>query len=292
MDTAHQLGVRNDIAPVANVSIGSGPTGPTPLDMASAFGTLANDGILCPARSILKVVGPDGEPKDPPVEVNVAFHQPEAVPRAPSKDALAARPDALAARDQGRCKAMVDADAARTTTQVLERVPTETTATRADIGRPQAGKTGTTNDEKDAWYVGYTPNLSIAIWMGDASKNPQPLHNVDGFDKVYGGTIPALIWHDAAAQILKDTPPTAFLKPGEGTSKPDHAIVGPASKRHTAPPPGSTPAPAPSPTATTPGPGSSSETPGGGYDGGGGYGGGPSPTPSPTGGGCFLVFCG
>ncbi len=250
VDTAHQLGVRNDLAPVANISIGSGPTGPTPLDMASAFGTLANDGLLCPARSIVSVTGPDGQPQPAPKEVNVAFNQPDAEPRAPSEEALAARPDGLRQRDQGRCKAVVDPNIARTTTKVLERVPTETTATRADIGRPQAGKTGTTNDEQDAWYVGYTPDLSIAIWMGDVTKDPQPLHDVAGFDRVYGGTIPALIWHDAAAEILKDVPPTDFLEPGELTKEPDRAVVAPARSRRTAPPAGHTPAPGPSDAAT------------------------------------------
>lgn len=70
---------------------------------------------------------------------------------------------------------------------MLEEVISRGTGGNAYIGRPSAGKTGTTDDEHDAWFVGYTPDLSTAVWIGDdASTNA-------GYT---GGTIPAAIWRD------------------------------------------------------------------------------------------------
>lgn len=82
---------------------------------------------------------------------------------------------------------VVDEASAWTLTSVLEEVISRGTGGNAYIGRPSAGKTGTTDDEHDAWFVGYTPDLSTAVWIGDdASTNA-------GYT---GGTIPAAIWRD------------------------------------------------------------------------------------------------
>jgi penicillin-binding protein 1A len=58
-----------------------------------------------------------------------------------------------------------------------------------------AGKTGTTEDYADAWFVGYTPQYSTAVWMGFKDSTRQKLHNIHGFRKVCGGCLPALIWN-------------------------------------------------------------------------------------------------
>jgi membrane peptidoglycan carboxypeptidase len=74
----------------------------------------------------------------------------------------------------------------------MEEVIERGTGTAADIGRPAAGKTGTTNDYADAWFVGYTPDLVTAVWVG----YPQgliPMTSVHGI-RVSGGTFPAQIW--------------------------------------------------------------------------------------------------
>jgi penicillin-binding protein 1A len=69
------------------------------------------------------------------------------------------------------------------------------TAVAARIGRPAAGKTGTTQDYRDAWFVGYTPTLATAVWMG-YPKQEQPMRNINGVARVTGGSFPARIWRD------------------------------------------------------------------------------------------------
>jgi len=86
------------------------------------------------------------------------------------------------------------------------------TGRAADIGRPAAGKTGTAQEWRDAWFVGYTPALSAAVWMGDADK-PRPLLGIKGVSHVAGGTIPAKTWHDFMTAALKDIPVTDFSQP-------------------------------------------------------------------------------
>lgn len=202
---ASRMGVRSRRLSTSDITIALGTYEVSPLDMASAYGTLANDGIACPAHAIAEVVGPDGQRLPPPRE------------RVPSSDVVASRPDDLGGRDDGRCYEALDADVARTTTETLEGVVSSSgTAPRADIGRPQAGKTGTSQNNSDAWFVGYTPQLSLAVWVGHPDRRVE-LEDIGGFRQVYGGTIPALIWRDAAEAILEDAPALDFLEPGELT---------------------------------------------------------------------------
>jgi penicillin-binding protein 1A len=77
--------------------------------------------------------------------------------------------------------------------RILSEVVAMGTGTAANIGRPQAGKTGTATDYKNAWFVGYTPELSTAVWVGYRDAN-KPLIGVEGVPKMAGGTIPARIW--------------------------------------------------------------------------------------------------
>ena len=290
VDVMSLMGVRNRIAPEPFVSIGAGTTGPSPLDLASAYGTLANDGLACPARSILRVEDAAGNELPLPEEVTVGLGQ-EPRSRVLSEDELADRPAELAALDQGRCRQVLDADVARTTVQALERVVAETTGRRAAIGRPQAGKTGTTDGPTDAWYAGFTPDLALAVWVGDTNRDGEgglaELRGILGFRSVQGGTIPALIWRDAAQAILAEVPISDFLEPGElrRNDGPRPAPARPKPEVPAEPSPEPTtefteteePTADPSPTPTAD----------------------PSdaPSPSPTDpdddddGGCFLVFC-
>ena len=82
-------------------------------------------------------------------------------------------------------------------TDMLSDVMTSGTGTTAAIGRPAAGKTGTTDDNKDAWFVGYTPNIVTAVWIGDDTGS-------ETLGEVYGGTIPAQIWHDYMSAAVAD----------------------------------------------------------------------------------------
>ena len=250
-DVADRLGVRNELTEEPLIAIGGVAKGPSPLDMASAFATLANDGVHCPAHAIARVIGPDGEELELPSEIVLGTGRPRAHGVEELEQLLPA-----GVEDDDRedgCYRVMTPDVARYTTQVLERVVAETTGRRADIGRPQAGKTGTTNDETDAWFVGYTPALSLAVWVGDPAE-PRPLRDVAGFGKVQGGTIPAEIWRYAAKRILADVDPTDFLEPGETAAEEDEVQVAPPRTRRSpeAPSPSVTPTEQPSDQPTSP----------------------------------------
>jgi penicillin-binding protein 1A len=226
VEMASRLGVANDIPPTASVALGGSAFGASVLDMAAAYGTLANDGRRCPPRSILEVVGPEGEALELPAEVVTAIDH-ERRPLGPTEDELEAWPEGRGERDDDGCFDAVDPDVARTVTTALGDAVARGTGTRADIGRPQAGKTGTTQDLKDAWFVGYTPDLSLAVWVGDPGRDGpvQTLRGVAGFAEVFGGTIPALLWADSAAAILEEVDPTDFPAPGELTRDEGPAVA-------------------------------------------------------------------
>lgn len=253
VETADWLGVRTPLEPSPLVSLGNPPLGPTVLDMASAFGTLANDGVHCPAHAIQSVADRDGRTLDRPGEVVLAL-QTDPVPRRHDDERLARRPGDLRDRDRGDCYGVADADMVRATTRSLTRVVAETTGRRADIGRPQAGKTGTADNETFAWFVGYTPDLALAVQVSDPLRDRaridagavrEPMRDIAGFSAVQGGTIPALIWQSAASAILADTPPSRFPEPGELVG--EGSVVAPAD-----PKPQITREPSPTPTSDAP----------------------------------------
>ena len=76
-------------------------------------------------------------------------------------------------------------------------------------GRPVAGKTGTAARATDAWFCGYVPQLATCVWVGYPGA-ARPMRNVEGYPEVYGGTIPALIWHDFMAAATAEMPVEAF----------------------------------------------------------------------------------
>lgn len=78
---------------------------------------------------------------------------------------------------------------------------------------PAAGKTGTSQNYGNAWFVGYTPALSTAVWVGHLEGNI-PMLRVHRVRAAAGGTIPAQIWHDFMAVALEDVPPIDFAAPG------------------------------------------------------------------------------
>ena len=95
-------------------------------------------------------------------------------------------------------------------TQVLQQNVKGGTGTRARLtDQPAAGKTGTTQDNTDAWFVGFTPYLTTAVWMGIPSGSV-PMGNFGGYAEVFGGTIPALIWHAFNEQYHQGREPIAF----------------------------------------------------------------------------------
>ncbi|MRS12971.1 MAG: PBP1A family penicillin-binding protein [Actinobacteria bacterium] len=166
--TARRMGIESDIQPYLSITLGSQEV--TPIEMASAFGTLAAEGKHYPHTSITKIVDAKGE---------TIF---EAVPEG---------------------EQVISPNVAYAAVSIMRGVITSGTATRANIGRPAAGKTGTTQDYRDAWFVGFTPQLVASVWMGYTPE--RPMRSVHG-RKVFGGTFPAPIWHDFMIKALEGEP--------------------------------------------------------------------------------------
>jgi penicillin-binding protein 1A len=164
--------------------------GQTPLDMATVYNTLAADGVRHDPIFITKVLGPDGK---------TVFENKTAGNR------------------------VIDAQVARTVNDILQGVITNGTGTRANIRRPAAGKTGTTDGETDAWFDGYTSQMTTVVWMGHLS-NKYPMGRVGQFGTVFGGTWPALMWHDFMTAALADQPPVDFVPPDQSLWSSGHYI--------------------------------------------------------------------
>jgi penicillin-binding protein 1A len=104
---------------------------------------------------------------------------------------------------------VVSPDIAHLVTAMLQKVVCCGTGTRANIGRPQAGKTGTNTLFRDAWFCGYVPQYSTAVWVG-YPQGEISMYNVEGIGEMFGGTIPAEIWHDFMAQVTQKLPALSF----------------------------------------------------------------------------------
>ncbi len=182
---AHRLGVTRPLDDY--FAIGLGVEAVSPLEMARAFATLANGGRR--------------------VDGSVLGNVPRAVLRVENGK----RADANDAVEKG---AVEENDAAMVTS-ILQRVVSEGTGRRAALDdRPVAGKTGTTENYGDAWFVGYTPQLAVAVWVGYPNRLVPMETEFDG-DPVAGGTFPALIWRTFAKRALAhlDEPPESFPYP-------------------------------------------------------------------------------
>ena len=188
---ADQVGTKNIIANAKKMGIttldakddnlamalGGLTKGVTPLEMASAYGTFANKGVHVKPTAIVKILDRNG---------NVL------------EDASTLE------KEETKTRVMSEREAYEMTT-MLEGVIDHGTGTAAAIGRPAAGKTGTT-DDKDAWFVGYTPDIVTAVWIGDDTGS----HSLG---EIYGGTIPAEIWKDYMSSATSDESGGDFSAP-------------------------------------------------------------------------------
>ena len=148
-----------------STALGGLTRGVTPLELTNAYCTFANGGVFIPHIVITKVLDRNGNILE------------EAVP-------------------EGR--QVVTPQSAASLTSMLEDVIKRGTGRSANIGRPAAGKTGTTSDYHDAWFVGYTPDLVAGVWVGNDDNTPT--------DGIMGGGIPALIWSHFMQNALINTP--------------------------------------------------------------------------------------
>ena len=161
-------------------SIGLGASEVSVLDMATAYATLANKGTYIEPTTIEEIRLRDGDVLTP---------------------------------DQESIPSVVSRGNLYLLTEAMQDVITRGTGTAASIGRPAAGKTGTTDDNADAWFIGFTPDLVAAVWVG-YPQGRVPMTNVHGIT-VYGGTFPASIWREFMLRALSNVPPTDFNLPRE-----------------------------------------------------------------------------
>ncbi|KUJ67915.1 penicillin-binding protein [Streptomyces albus subsp. albus] len=151
-----------------------------------------------------------------------------------------------------------DTNVADNVTDVLESVVEKGTGTHAQIGRPAAGKTGTTDDNKSAWFTGYTPQLSTAIGMWRVNDRAKvqtflPMYGVGGKDKIHGASFPSEIWADYMRGAMKKYPAKRFPEPGPIGDKiyGDGASPDPTTQTPTHTPSSQTPSQTPSKTPKT-----------------------------------------
>jgi penicillin-binding protein 1A len=179
IQTCRTLGIKSPIEPVVSLPLGA--VGVTPLEMASAFATFASNGWQSETTSILRVTDGEG---------NVLLD------------------------NTPQPKLVLNPWATAQINSALQSVVNDGTGKSASLGRPVAGKTGTTSSERDVWFVGYVPQLSAAVWIG--KDNFTPLGQ-----GVTGGTFAAPIWRRFMEQAMKDEPveyfqsPSKFKRPGD-----------------------------------------------------------------------------
>lgn len=244
---AHRLGVRSSLkqrnGDPADITRSLGTGNVTPLDLASAFGTFANNGVACPARLVLSVRAPDGALLPAPDP-----RQPSDEQRKTWDERLTEMGYDFGEEDLGRCYRAVSPQVAADVTKALTAAVESGTGTRAKIGRPQAGKTGTHQGNTEIWFVGYTPSISMSVHMAHRDRQ-LPLKGLPGCGReCFGGTIPASIWHDVALVMLKDVEPEEFPDPGpDSRAFPSRRRLGPLMRSPE-------PEPEPEPTTASPTP--------------------------------------
>jgi penicillin-binding protein 1A len=187
VEMAQKLGiVSTKVQPTPAIVLGANNA--TVADMASVYGTFANDGVRVPPVLVTKITGPDGA---------VVYQHAHTQTRAMSSENV------------------------RQIAPALEGVIQRGTGTSAAIDRPAGGKTGSAQNNTDAWFCGYTQQLSTAVWVGFAepranSRGERQLVSMTPPNTritVYGGTYPAQIWARFMKGALADVEPTPLMDP-------------------------------------------------------------------------------
>ena len=191
---AHDMGINTPLAAVPSSVLGANEV--NPLGMASAYATFAANGTHRPPVAITKIVDARGK---------------------------------VLYKDETQEEEVLDPAVAYLSTTAMEQIVQRGTGVRARIDRPAAGKTGTAQEYRDAWFGGYTPNLSAAVWVGypggqiemksscSGSVQPcRPTRLLSGGQGVTGGSFPAAIWSAFMRNALADEPVQNFQNPGSG----------------------------------------------------------------------------
>ena len=201
-DLAHRMGITTPISTNPAMTIGGLSIGVTPLDMAHAYETIAHGGQ--------RVSGTLAE-DDAPVGIQEVVSPSSPLPDGSHRDV-----------NRVRTKPVLPAGVAATETEMLETVLQYGTAKAAALDEFAAGKTGTTSNYVDAWFVGWNHKYTVAVWVGYPEGAKPMTTDFDG-GPVLGGTFPALIWHDfmiSALGIEKERAEhTAASKRGAGADQ-------------------------------------------------------------------------
>ncbi|OGI10691.1 MAG: hypothetical protein A2Y40_04315 [Candidatus Margulisbacteria bacterium GWF2_35_9] len=169
-ETARKLGITTTIEPVLSMALGSQEI--SMMEMTSAYGVFATGGDLAKPISILKVEDRNG----------ILLYQ-----------------------EKIETKTVFDSNVIYALVEMMKGVVNYGTGRNAKLPRPMAGKTGTTTDYKDAWFIGYVPQLVVATWVGNDDNTPMK--------KVTGGYIPAIMWKNYMKTALANIPMMDFPKP-------------------------------------------------------------------------------
>jgi penicillin-binding protein 1A len=225
---AHRMGITTPLSTNPAMTIGGLTTGVTPIDMAHAYETIAHDG-----RRVTGTLAEDGAP----VGIQEVEAGGQALPDGSRHD-----------RNSVRTVAVLPPDVAQTETSMLETVLQYGTGRAAAIGQFAAGKTGTTSNYGDAWFVGWDSKYTVAVWVGYPNKLIPMTTDFNG-NPVLGGTYPALIWHDfmtSALQIDKNRAEAAAAKKSASGKTPSSSATGPSEESSA---PSSTTTPSQGPTS-------------------------------------------
>jgi penicillin-binding protein 1A len=180
IEQARKMGLTGNLENVISFPLGTNVV--PPLQMTGAYASIANDGMYNKPYFIDKITTATGD----------VIYEHKADPQR-----------------------VMSVQTAREATVAFEAVVTGGTATRARLSdREAAGKTGTTDKHADAWFIGFTPQLTTGVWMGspESESSAVGLNSVGGIN-VFGGTFPALIWHNYMTSALEGAEVLTFQAP-------------------------------------------------------------------------------
>ncbi|MDQ4098038.1 MAG: transglycosylase domain-containing protein [Actinomycetota bacterium] len=197
VDVAQRMGITNHLEPNLSLTLGSSDV--TPLQMANAYATLAADGERRAPYFIERVDDSGGR---------------------------------MLFKAEPKPERAISAQNARTVNQVLTQVVSRGTGTAAFIpgwSGGIGGKTGSTDNNTNAWFVGYTQDLATAVWMGSPGTEQRSMSNVGGI-RVYGGTYPAMVWGAFMRAVEADKTPTRFPAPDPLTTRASKMLLLPGEQ--------------------------------------------------------------